>query len=96
MGGLRSMPGLISARYDGMVDLPQTWFDWTDQILSALTSPSSSVSTTSLASVGLARFCTTLEVRAPPLQIVVALNRCEYGIRSRAPAACQTSLGIKP
>jgi hypothetical protein len=44
----------------------------------------------------LARFCTTLEVRAPPLQIVVALNRCEYGIRSRAPAACQTSLGIKP
>jgi pilus assembly protein CpaE len=82
---LDALFGLISARYDVvLVDLPQTWFDWTDQILSAC----------DLAIIvgfnnipGLRRIGEVLHylrgAERPPLQIVVALNRCEYGIVRR-------------
>jgi pilus assembly protein CpaE len=76
---------LISLRYDlVIVDLPPTWLHWTEQIVSvcdlAIITGFNNVP-------GLRRIAEILQElknaeRVPP-QIVVALNRCEYGLGGR-------------
>ncbi len=82
MAALDALFRLISVRYDlVIVDLPPTWSDWTDQIISVC----DLAIITGLNNVpGLRRIAEILQelksaARVPP-QIVVALNRCEYGL----------------
>jgi pilus assembly protein CpaE len=82
MAALDALFRLISMRYDlVIVDLPPTWSDWTDQIISVC----------DLAIIvgfnnvpGLRRIAEILQelkgAARIPAQIVVALNRCEYGL----------------
>jgi pilus assembly protein CpaE len=83
MAALDALFRLISVRYDlVIVDLPPTWFDWTDQIISvcdlAIITGFNNVP-------GLRRIAEILQLlrgsaeRVPP-QIVVALNRCEHSL----------------
>jgi pilus assembly protein CpaE len=82
MAALDALFHLISERYDlVIVDLPPTWYDWTNEIVSA----------SNLAIIvgfnnipGLRRIVEILQLlrspeRAPP-KIVVALNRCEHSL----------------
>ena len=82
MAALDALFRLISERYDlVIVDLPPTWFDWTDQIISVC----DLAIVTGLNNVpGLRRIAETLQelksAEHVPPQIVVALNRCESGL----------------
>ncbi len=85
MAALDALFRLISVRYDlVIVDLPPTWSDWTDQIISVC---DLTIITGFNNVPGLRRIAEILQElksagRVPP-QIVVALNRCEYGLAGR-------------
>jgi pilus assembly protein CpaE len=82
MAALDALFRFISEQYDlVIVNVPPTWFDWTDQILSVC----DLAIVTGLNSVpGLRRIAETLqEIKSAervPSQVVVALNRCESGL----------------
>jgi pilus assembly protein CpaE len=80
MAALDALFRLISVRYDLVIlDLPPTWFDWTDQIISAC---DLAIITAFNNVPGLRRIGEMLQqlrgAERPPPQIVVALNRCEH------------------
>jgi Flp pilus assembly CpaE family ATPase len=85
LAALDALFRLISERYDlVVVDLPPRWSDWTEQIISV----SDLAVITGFNNVpGLRRIAEILQLlksaeRAQP-QIVIALNRCEYGLAGR-------------
>jgi pilus assembly protein CpaE len=82
MAALDALFRFISEQYDlVIINVPPTWFDWTDQILGVC----DLAIVTGLNNVpGLRQIAETLQEvkraeRVPP-QIVVALNRCESGL----------------
>ena len=85
MAALDALFRMIAARYDLVViDLPPTWFDWTDQVISVC----DLAIITGLNNVpSLRRIAEILQglksAERAPAQILVALNRCEYGLAGR-------------
>lgn len=82
MAALDALFGMIASRYDTLIiDLPPQWSAWTPQIVSvsnlAVVSGFNTVP-------GLRQIAETLQdvrgVAPAPLKIVVALNRCEFGM----------------
>ena len=85
MAVLDALFRMISERYDlVIIDLPPAWFDWTEQIIAAC----DMAIVTGLNNVpGLRQVFETLQALKSgeriPSKIVVALNRCEYGLGGR-------------
>jgi pilus assembly protein CpaE len=85
MAVLDALFRMISERYDlVIIDLPPAWFDWTEQIIGAC----DIAIVTGLNNVpGLRQVFETLQALKSgeriPSKIVVALNRCEYGLGGR-------------
>jgi len=85
MSALDALFRLISVRYDlVIVDLPPTWSDWTHQILAAC---DLAIITGFNNVPGLRRIAEILKLirnaEAAVPRVVVALNRCEYGLAGR-------------
>jgi pilus assembly protein CpaE len=82
MAALDALFRFISEQYDlVIVNLPPTWFDWTDQILGVcdLAIVTGLNNVPGLRQIGEALREVKSAERIPP-QIVVALNRCESGM----------------
>jgi pilus assembly protein CpaE len=85
IGALEALFHVISQRYDlVIIDLPPAWFQWTEQIISIC----ELVIVTGLNHVpGLRQVFETLQElkrdERAPSRIVVALNKCEFGLGGR-------------